>query len=166
MLWKEAALKDELYGGAISQVEDAIKRLLPGGNLANVDPSGTLAGMRATYQATYAQAASGDAAAIGRFGSEATAYAEYAQGYFAGSPEYNAIKLQIIEALQTVQSSVLGPSAPAQSEATTAATNANTAQMQQLLASFQNLMDELRDQKAQNAKLTAVLSRYVTTQAA
>lgn len=166
LLRKEAALKEELYGGAISQLEDAIKRLLPGGNLANVDPSGTLAGMRATYQATYAQAASGDAAAIGRFGSEATAYAEYAQGYFAGSPEYNAIKLQIIEALQTVQSSVLGPSAPAQSEATTAATNANTAQMQQLLASFQNLMDELRDQKAQNAKLTAVLSRYVTTQAA
>jgi hypothetical protein len=166
LLMKEADLKEQLYGGAVSQLEDAIKRLLPGGNLANVDPSATLAGMGATYQATYAQAASGDAAAIGRFGSEATSYAEYAQSYFAGSPEYNAIKLQIIEALQTIQSAVITPVATPSNETTATAANANTAQMQQLLGTVNNLVIELQQERQESAKLRAVLSRYVTTQAA
>ncbi|WP_289294526.1 hypothetical protein [uncultured Reyranella sp.] len=166
LLRKEAALKEQLYGGAISQLQDAINRLMPGGNLANLDPSGTLAGMKATYQATYAQAAAGDAAAIGRFGSESAAYAEYAKGYYAGSPEYNAIKLQIIEALQTVQSVVQGPVVASDTGATAAAMNANSAQLQQLMATVQNLVAELQAERAETAKLRAVLSRYVTTQAA
>ncbi len=166
LLRKEAALKEQLYGGAISQLEDAIKRLLPGGNLANIDPAGTLAGLQATYQATYAQASAGDAAAINRFGGESSAYAEYAQSYFAGSPEYNAIKLQIIEALQTVQAAALGPSVQADGTTTTAPANANGAQMQQLLGTVNNLIAELQQERQESAKLRAVLSRYVTTQAA
>ena len=165
LLRKEGALKEQLYGGAISQLEDAIKRLLPGGNLANVDPSGTLAGLQATYQSTYAQASAGDAAAIGRFGSEASSYAEYAQSYFAGSPEYNAIKLQIVEALQTVQAAAMGPSVQADGTPSSAS-NANGAQMQQLLGTVNNLIAELQQERQESAKLRAVLSRYVTTQAA
>ena len=166
LLRKEAALKEQLYGGAISQLQDAINRLMPGGNLANLDSAGTLAGMKAMYQATYAQAAAGDASAIGRFGSEAASYAEYAKGYYAGSPEYNAIKLQIIEALQTVQSVVQGPVVASDTGATAAAMNANSAQLQQLMATVQNLVAELQAERAETAKLRAVLSRYVTTQAA
>ena len=165
LLRKEAALKEQLYGGAISQLEDAIKRLLPGGNLANIDPAGTLAGLQATYQATYAQASAGDAAAIGRFGGEASSYAEYAQSYFAGSPEYNAIKLQIVEALQTVQAAAMGPSVQADGTPSSAS-NANGAQMQQLLGTVNNLIAELQQERQESAKLRAVLSRYVTTQAA
>lgn len=165
LLRKEGALKEQLYGGAISQLEDAIKRLLPGGNLANVDPSGTLAGLQATYQSTYAQASAGDAAAIGRFGGEASSYAEYAQSYFAGSPEYNAIKLQIVEALQTVQAAAMGPSVQADGTPSSAS-NANGAQMQQLLGTVNNLIAELQQERQESAKLRAVLSRYVTTQAA
>jgi hypothetical protein len=165
LLRKEATLKEQLYGGAISQLEDAIKRLLPGGNLANVDPSGTLAGLQATYQSTYAQASAGDAAAIGRFGGEASSYAEYAQSYFAGSPEYNAIKLQIVEALQTVQAAAMGPSVQADGTPSSAS-NANGAQMQQLLGTVNNLIAELQQERQESAKLRAVLSRYVTTQAA
>jgi hypothetical protein len=165
LLRKEATLKEQLYGGAISQLEDAIKRLLPGGNLANVDPSGTLAGLQATYQSTYAQASAGDAAAIGRFGGEASSYAEYAQSYFAGSPEYNAIKLQIVDALQTVQAAAMGPSVQADGTPSSAS-NANGAQMQQLLGTVNNLIAELQQERQESAKLRAVLSRYVTTQAA
>lgn len=163
ILRKEAELKERLYGASVAELEAAIRRLMPGGNLANVDPSGTLAGLKASYQSTYAQAAAGDMNAVGRFSGEATALAEYAQSYFAGSPEYNALKLQIIEALQTIQSLVTAPVGTTASEA---AANSNGAQMQQLMASFESLMGELKEQKAQNAKLTAVLSRFVTTQAA
>lgn len=166
LLRKEAALKNELYGGAISQLEDAIARLSPGGNLSNLDPSGTLAGLKATYQATYAQASAGDAAAVGRFGAESTAYAEYAKGYYAGSPEYNAIRNQIIEALQTVQAQVAGPAAPSADAATPQAGNPNGAQMQQLMTTVNNLVTELQAERAESAKLRALLSRYITTQSA
>ncbi|KAF0097814.1 MAG: phage tape measure protein [Rhodospirillaceae bacterium] len=165
LLRKEAALKEQLYGGSIALLEDAIARLTPGGNLANLDPSGTMAGLQASYQATYAQAAAGDAAAIGRFGAESTAYAEYARGFYAGSPEYNAIRNQIVEALQTVQASVVGPVAPS-GDAANSASNPNGAQMQQLMATINNLVSELQAERAESAKLRAVLSRHVTTQAA
>lgn len=166
LLRKEAALKEQLYGGAISQLEDAISRLMPGGNLANLDPTGTLAGIQASYQATYAQARAGDAAAIGRLGSESTAYADYAKSYYAGSPEYNAIKLQIIEALQTVQDAVTGPASTDGGSAPAAATNGTAGQLQQLTGTVNNLIAELQQERAESAKLRAVLSRYVTTQAA
>ncbi len=161
LLRKEAALKEQLYGGSIAQLEDAIARLTPGGNLANLDPSGTMAGLQASYQATYAQAAAGDAAAIGRFGAESTAYAEYARGFYAGSPEYNAIRNQIVEALQTVQASVVGPVTPS-GDAANSASNPNGAQMQQLMGTISNLVSELQSERAESAKLRAVLSRYVT----
>lgn len=167
LLRKEAALKEQLYGGAISQLEDAIKRLTPGGDLANLDPSGTFAGLKASYQATYAQAAAGDAAAIGRLGAESTTYAEYAKGYYAGSPEYEAIRQQIVDALQTVQASVAGPVTPsADGTAASGPSNPNGAQMQQLMGTINNLVSELQAERAESAKLRALLSRYITTQAA
>lgn len=164
LLRKEAALKEQLYGGAISQLEDAIKRLLPGGNLANIDPAGTLAGLKATYQATYAQAAAGDAAAIGRFGGESTAYAEYAQSYFAGSPEYNAIKMQIVEALQTVQAAVMGPVTAGDGSGGQASgdVQALIQQNRQLMGTVQNLTEAMQAQGVQLSKVSAVLSRYLT----
>lgn len=161
LLRKEAVLKEQLYGGAVSQLEDAIRRLMPGGNLANLDPSGTLAGIKGAYQATYAQAASGDAAAIGRFGAESTAYAEYARSYFAGSPEYEAIRQQIVEALRAVQASVLGPVTPSGNAAGAPAANTSDAQFQQLMATVQALTEELRQERAESAQLRGLLTRYV-----
>ena len=159
LLRKEAALKEQLYGGAISQLEDAIRRLTPGGDLANLDPSGTLAGMRASYQSTFAQAAAGDAAAIGRFGGESTAYAEYARSYFAGSAEYEEIRQQIVEALRTVQASAVGPVTPTANGAP--ASNGNDAQFQQLMATVQVLTEELRQERAESAQLRGLMTRLV-----
>lgn len=166
LLRKEAALKEQLYGGAISQLEDAIKRLSPGGDLANLDPSGTFAGMKASWQATFAQASAGDAAAIGRLGGESATYADYAKGFYAGSPAYEAIRQQIVEALQTVQASVVGPVTPSGDAAASGASNPNGAQMQQLMGTITNLVSELQAERAESAKLRALLSRYITTQAA
>jgi tape measure domain-containing protein len=161
LLRKEAALKDQLYNGAISQLEDALARLMPGGNLSNSDPSGMLAGIRASYQSTYAQAAAGDAAAIGRFGAESTAYAEYARSYFAGSAEYEAIRQQIIDALRTVQASVVEPGTASGTSAGAPASNGNDAQFQQLMATVQSLTEELRQERAESAQLRGLLTRYV-----
>lgn len=160
LLRKEAALKEELYGGAVSQLEDAIRRLTPGGDLANLDPSGTLAGMRASYQSTYAQASAGDAAAVGRFGAESTAYAEYARSYFAGSAEYEAIRQQIIEALRTIQTQVVGPVTPA-SNGAAPPSNGNDAQFQQLMSTVAVLVEQGRQKDEKIDRLTGLVDRLV-----
>jgi len=168
LLRKEAVLKEQLYGGAISQLEDAIKRLSPGGDLANLDPTGTFAGLKATWQATFAQASAGDAAAIGRFGAESSAYADYAKAFYAGSPAYEAIRQQIVEALQTVQASVVGPVQATNGSggaSVSADVQALIQQNRQLIGTLENMAAELRDQKAQNAKTNALLSRYLTSAA-
>ncbi|WP_295135693.1 tape measure protein [uncultured Reyranella sp.] len=163
LLRKEAALKNELYGGAVSQLEDAIARLMPGGNLSNLDPSGTFAGLKASYQSTYAQAAAGDAAAIGRFGAESTAYAEYARSYFAGSAEYEAIRQQIVEALRTVQVEVTGGAANGSGGTNMAAEMQQLKQLvQTVVANDQAKSQESAELLAVMTRMTNLLSRYVT----
>jgi len=107
LLRKEAALKEQLYGGAISQLEDAIRRLTYG-DLANLSPTTMLTGVRAGYQATVAQARSGDSSAIARVAAEGTTFAQAAQSYYASGPDYEALKQRILDDLLTIQSQIAG----------------------------------------------------------
>ncbi|MCF8533049.1 MAG: hypothetical protein K9G48_08605 [Reyranella sp.] len=155
-LRKEAQLKEQLYGGAVAQLEDAIKRLSPGGSLDNLDPSGTLAGMQATYRATYGQAAAGDASAISRLGSEGVELADYAKSYFAGSPEYNALRDEILANFQTIQAAIQAPSGA------NAPLDVNNPAISSLVQQVQTLTQLVQTQSAENTRLTALLSRYLT----
>lgn len=167
LLRKEAALKEQLYGGAVAQLEDAIKRMSPGGALSNLDPSTTLAGMKASYRATYAQAAGGDNAAISRLAGEGTDLASYSKSYFAGSPEYNALRDEILANLRTVQGAIQGPV----STSTTPLDVSNpaiTSLVQQLQVSNQlwtQSQQETAELKAQMTKMTNLVSRLVTNMA-
>lgn len=146
---------------AIGQLEDAIKRLSPGGALANLDPTGTLAGLGATYRATYAQATAGDNEAIARLAGEGTAYADYAKSYYADSPQYNAIRDQILADLRIIQAAVALP-ASSTTPLNTSSGSASAAQSQQLMGTIETLVDEIRQERAESARLRAVISRYVT----
>ena len=107
LLRKEAALKEQLYGGAISQLEDAIRRMTYG-DLANLSPTTMLTGVQAAYRATVAQARSGDSSAIARVAAEGTTFAQTAQSYYASGPDYEALKQQILDDLLTIQSQIAG----------------------------------------------------------
>lgn len=148
---------------SIGQLEEAIKRLMPGGAGANLDPSGTLAGMKASYRATYGQAAAGDAEAIARLASEGTNLADYSKSYFAGSPEYNALRDEILANFQTIQAAIQSPtgsSTPLNTndpglqnllQQLATSTQLNTTQSQQIA----QLMNEL-------TRTNSLLSRYLT----
>lgn len=149
---------------SIAQLEQAIKRMSPGGTLANLDPVGALAGMKASYRATYGQAAGGDAAAIARLASEGTSLAEFGKSYFAGSPEYNALRDEILANFQTIQAAI-------QSPATGSSTSLNTSdpgiqtlvqQNQILQQTVQTLVENDKRKSEEVTRLTNLLSRYLT----
>jgi len=166
LLRREAALKEQLYGGAVAQLEEAIKKLSPGGALSNLDPSATLAGMKASYRATYAQAAGGDAGAIGRLAGEGSDLAGFGKSYFAGSPEYNALRDEILANFRAIQVAVQGPISSGGAPLDVNAAAATNAQMQQLMAVVQTQSQDNAQLRADLTRVTALLSRYLTNQAA
>lgn len=160
---KQADLQAQLYGGAVSQLEEAIKRLRPGGAMSNLDPSGTLAGMTASYRATYGQAASGDAAAIARLAGEGTSLAEYSKSYFAGSPEYNALRDEILANFQTVQAAIQSPTGSSTPLNTNDPGIQTLVQQNQILQqTVQTLVENDKRKSEEVTRLTNLLSRYLT----
>jgi tape measure domain-containing protein len=105
---KEEQLRDQLYQGAVDSLEAAIKRLTVG-DLANVSPTTQFTGLKATYNATLAQARAGDADAIGRLSGEGLAYAEAGRTYYASSPEYQALVEELRKQLAEVQAAIQAP---------------------------------------------------------
>lgn len=152
LLRKEAALKEQLYGGAISQLEDAIRRLSLG-DLANLSPTTMLTGVQAAYQATVAQARSGDSSAIARVATEATTFAQAAQSYYASGPDYEALKQQILSDLLTLQSQISGNTGT-----TGSALNDNNGATQAAVAQVTQLQSVVSEQSRQIATLMAKLS--------
>jgi len=152
LLRKEAALKEQLYGGAISQLEDAIRRLSLG-DLANLSPTTMLTGVQAAYQATVAQARSGDSSAIARVAAEGTTFAQAAQSYYASGPDYEALKQQILNDLLTLQSQISGNTGT-----TGSALNDNNGATQAALAQVTQLQSVVTEQSRQIAALMAKLS--------
>lgn len=164
---KEAALKEQLYGNAVAQLEDAIKQLSPGGALSNLDPRGQMAGLEATYRATYAQAAANDPAAIVRLAGEGLAYADYAKVFHAGSPASNAIRDEVLAGFRTIQAAVQMPTGQqAPLDANNPAISNMVQQTQVLQQLVQTLVANDDKKSAEITRLTNLLSRYITTQAA
>jgi len=152
LLRREAALKEQLYSGAISQLEDAIRRLSLG-DLANLSPTTMLTGVRAAYQATVAQARSGDSSAIARVAAEGTTFAQAAQSYYASGPDYEALKQQILDDLLTIQSQITGGG-----RTNGSAPNDNNGAPQAAVAQVAELQSVVSEQSRQIAALMAKLS--------
>lgn len=167
-LKKEAELKEQFYGASVASLEEAIKRLTPGGDLANLDPAGTMAGLNASYAATYAQAQAGDQEAIARLAGEGVARAEFAKTHFAGSPAYNAIRDEIVANLQSVLAAVQIPTSNggAALDVNNPGIAAITQQTQQLQATVQQLVESDARKSDEITRLLNLLSRYVTNRAA
>lgn len=160
---REATLKEQLYGGAVSQLEDAIKRLMPGGSLSNLDPAGTLAGLQASYRATYSQAATGDGAAIARLAGEGIARADFEKAYYAGSPEYNATRDEILANFQTIQAAIQSPTGSSTPLNTNDPGIQTLVQQNQILQqTVQTLVENDRRKSEEVTRLTNLLSRYLT----
>lgn len=149
LLRKEYALKDQLTNGAISQLEDAIKRLTYG-DLANITGAGTLAGMRASLNATAAQARAGDQAAYQRVAGEITSFADASRSYYASSPEYEAIRQEMLALADEFNARLAGGTTAAASATESSAANAATAAN---LNTMRQLQDMFRDQVEENAAL-------------
>ena len=152
LLRRETALKDQLYSGAISQLEDAIRRLSLG-DLANLSPTTMLTGVQAAYQATVAQARSGDSGAIARVAAEGTTFAQAAQSYYASGPDYETLKQQILDDLLTLQSQIAGGGST-----TGSALNDNNGSAQAAVAQVAQLQSVVTEQSRQIATLMAKLS--------
>lgn len=163
LLRKEAALKDQLYSGAVSQLEDAIKRLTYG-DLANITGAGTLAGMRASFDATVAQARAGDLSAYQRVAGEGLALTDASRGYYASSAEYEAIRREILAIFTELQMQVSGGSAasPSDVSAANAATAANLNTTAQLQAMVRDLAEQLADSKRDQAETNDLIRRLLS----
>lgn len=155
LLRKEAALKEELYGGAVSQLEEAIRRLTYG-NLSNATNAGTLAGMRGSLYATVAQARAGDGEAMGRVAGEITRFGEANRTAFASGPQYEAIRQELLALAREFQLQVAAPVSSVANDAAGAASN--NAELYRMLGQF---MNENADLKQQMATLTATMERLV-----
>jgi len=163
LLRKEATLKEQLYGGAISQLEDAIKRLTYG-DLSNLTGAGTLAGMQASFDATVAQARAGDMSAYQRVASEGLALTDASRGYFASGPEYEAIRREILAIFSELQLEMSGGGAASPSEGSAA--NANTAAVlnttTQLQAMVRDLTEQLAESKRDQAETNDLIRRLLS----
>lgn len=167
LLRKEADLKEQLYGGAISQLEDAIKRLTYG-DLSNITGAGTLAGMQASFNATVAQARAGDLSAYQRVASEGLALTEANRGYYASGPEYEATRREILAIFSELQLQVSGGvgASPSESSAANAATAASLATTQQLQAMVRDLAEQLAESKRDQAETNDLIRRLLSRNAA
>ena len=148
---KEADLREQFYGASVDSLEQAIRRLTTG-DLSNTSPTTGLAGLRASYGATLAQARAGSSSAIGRLATEGADYASAGQQYFASSAEYQALVEQIRKDLAEVQAAIQAPSA-------SSAIGANNQAMQSMLAGNEQLRQIVGDQSAQIASLSTMVDR-------
>lgn len=163
LLRKEASLKEELYGGAISQLEDAIRRLTYG-DLSNLSGTGTLAGMRASFNATVAQARAGDMSAYQRVASEGLALTDANRSYYASGPEYEAIRREILAIFSELQVQMTGgaTASPSDASATSAATAASLNTTQQLQAMVRDLAEQLAESKRDQAETNDLIRRLLS----
>lgn len=145
-----------------ASLDDLIRSLRPGGALANVDPRTQLAGLQATYQATYAQAAAGDQAALARFSSDASAYAQFGQSFYGGSTDYNRIRDSIARDALSLQGS-LGSGMTTPANMNNAA--ATTGHIQQLMAVVDQQAKQITQLMAELSRTNGLLQRYIANAA-
>jgi tape measure domain-containing protein len=164
---KQATMIDQFYGGAVESLQQAIDALKPGGSLSNLDPTGTLAGLKGTYEATLAQAMANDPTAIGNLANAGTTYLDYYRGYSGGDANYSSARDAMLAAFQSVQAAIQVPSnnngAPLDTSNPGIANlvtmqQRSQAQIDQQTATIAELTDKL-------TAMTNLLSRYVSNRA-
>lgn len=151
---KEAALRDQFYGGAVESLQQAINALSLG-PLSNASPTTQFAALKSGYDTTLAQARAGDADAISRLAGAGNDYATSSQQMFASSPQYEALRQQILADLREVQASIQGGGTGGQGAPLAENSAATKAVLQQAVAQ-QAMIDELA---RQNAVLMAKLGQ-------
>jgi hypothetical protein len=161
---KEAALRDQFYQGAVTNLQSLIDRLTYG-DLANASPTLQLSGTKAAYNAALAQARAGDSSAITNLSGYAESYLGVARQSFASSPEYQALVEQIRAALQEVQISVTG-GAPAAGSTALAQQTATGQSMAQLQAMVADLASQVASRDARIDQLVDLMQRIATNRAA
>ncbi len=162
-LTRETELREKAYDGALKSLDDAIRRMTPGGDLANLNDTATLAGLKATFGATSAQAMAGNSAALARIAGEGTALAEYGSRYYGGNADYNALRDEILGIFMQVQAQLQpSTSAPAgQSGQADPNAAANSQQFQQLMAAFQRSTEDNDNLRAEITRLTGLVTRLL-----
>jgi hypothetical protein len=165
---KQATMVDQFYGNAVESLQQAIDRIKPGGDLSNLDPTGTLAGLRGTYDATLAQAQANDPTAIANLANAGTSYLDYYRGYSGGDANYSSVRDSILAAFQSVQAAIQAPSN--NNGAPLDTSNPGIANLVTMQQRSQTQIDQLTkmvsDRDEQITQLTNLLSRYVTGRAA
>jgi tape measure domain-containing protein len=165
---KQSTMLDQFYGGAVESLQQAIDRIKPGGDLSNLDPTGTLAGLRGTYDATLAQAQANDPTAIANLANAGTSYLDYYRGYSGGDANYSSVRDSILAAFQSVQAAIQAPSN--NNGAPLDTSNPGIANLVTMQQRSQTQIDQLTkmvsDRDEQITALTNLLSRYVTGRAA
>jgi hypothetical protein len=172
---RAAAAANDLVSAAIASVErlqGLVRQLSPGGALANQDPRSQLAGLRATYAASYAQAIAnpGSADLVMRATENAQALAEYGLRFYAGSSGYGEIRDQLLGQAQALQVGVARTGSTAVAGQVGKNADANLQQlvslMSQLVASSSRNDNSQAQRDADIAQLIALLKRVVTRPAA
>ncbi len=162
-LKRESDLREQAYDGALKSLDDAIRRMTPGGNLANMNDTATLAGLKATFSATSAQAMAGNSAAMARLAGEGTALAEYGSRYYGGNADYNALRDEILGIFMQVQAQLQpSTSAPAGQGSQADPNAAATVQLvQQLTSLTQQQAQRIDSLLAELTRTTGLLNRYL-----
>lgn len=156
---RRLALEDQFYGGAITNLEELIKRLTYG-DLGNASPTLQLSGARSAYESALQGARRGDADSIRGLAGYAEGYLNTARQNFASSPEFEAIRQEILKALAEVQGSLGGgTAAPGQAATVTAVTNSQNQMVAQLADMVRMLGVQLQETNNKLAAATAEMSR-------
>lgn len=95
---------------SVSKIQDLIRELSPGGALSGLDPRAQLAGLRASADASMAQAVANPANAslIDRAVADQRAFIDFNKSFTGGSTEYQRDVQNRIGILQNLQSGVVG----------------------------------------------------------
>lgn len=160
---RESDLREKAYDGALKSLDDAIRRMTPGGDLANMNDTATLAGLKATFDATTAQARAGNNAAIARLTGEGTALAEYGSRYYGGNADYNALRDEILGIFMQVQAQLQPSTSTLVGQGSQADPNAaaNAQQFQQLMSAFQRSTQDNDNLRAEITRLTGLVTRLL-----
>jgi hypothetical protein len=159
---KEAALRDQFYQGAVTNLQNLISRLTYG-DLGNASPTLNLSGVKASYTSTLAQARAGSSTAITNLPGMAEAYATSARNYFASGPEYAAIVAQMRRDLEE-QAALLTGGAAATGTSTTAALSAVAQSSQTQIAQLTAMVENMANDNAQQREMMAALVAQLRAQ--
>lgn len=162
---QEQQARKQFYASDVAALQAAIQNLTYG-SLSGASPRDTLAGSKATYAATLAQATAGDRAAIARLSGDATSYVQAGQAFYGSSADYQKLIAEVRAALATEQATLQAGGPNASPSVSTAAVNDVLASNATLSAQITALMESVQRLTAQNLDLTQQMQRLAANQRA